>query len=444
MGRRCFPGGKAVLFTLASSATQSQSNPSTDSFWNDAQIVVQSLDSGQKKVVAQGGADARYVPTGHLVYVRQGTLFAVPFDPERLETTGIPFPVADGVRQAIDGAIGGSRPVQFPLTPVQLTSPYLTTGCLHTFHKTPPPQAHGHWSGSIARDAKHRFPFPIANVYPRISPDGTRVALDIRDQEQDVWVWDLSRETLTRITFDPATDISPVWTPDGQRIVFSRASQGLFWQTADGTGEIERLIESTTNPLPAAFSQDGMQLVFHEGTSPQTVHIQTLSVKDKATVDLLAQAMVQLRNGSLSPDGRWLAYQSDESGQFEIYVGPSPMCRAGDGRFREPAAVVRPGPRNGRELFYLAPPAQTASGGASEVAVMAVAIETGSGFRAGNPARLFAGQYFAGLLGRTYDVSPDGQRFLMIKDKTTSASSANRIVIVENFFEELKRRAPAR
>jgi len=434
-GPQMLPGGKAVLFTLASSMTP---QPNIAAFWDNAQIVIQSIDSGDRKVIVQGGSDARYVSTGHLLYVRQGTLFAVAFDPERLLTTGNPFPVADSIRQANSlnlggintGGIGGSTgAAQFAVSQDGLFA-YVpqdaAAGAVRTLS----------WVDRQGRETA--LPVPDrAYVYPRISPDGTRVALDIRDQEQDIWVWDLGRETLTRFTFDPAADIAPIWTPDGHRIAFSRAGQGLFW-AADGTGIAERLTESTTNPVPSAFSRDGKRLAFYEGTALQTIGIKVLDLEEKRAVDLVVQPKVAAQNADISPDGRWLAYQSNESGQLEIYVRPFADAQGGKWQVSRAGGSRPLWARSGRELFYLAPPAQSATG----VAMMAVPIEPGPAFRAGNPTKLFGGSYFAALNGRTYDVSSDGQRFLMVKDKTTSPRIANRIIVVENFFEELKRRAP--
>ncbi len=170
-----------------------------------------------------------------------------------------------------------------------------------------------------------------------------------------------------------------------------------------------------------------------------------LSLEGKRTVDLLAQPMVVLRNGDISPDGRWLAYESDESGEVEIYVRPFPDVQAGRWQVSR-AGGTRPfWARNGRELFYLAAPEESAvSSPGADVAMMTAPIESGPGFRAGNPIRLFSGWYFAGVSGRTYDATPDGQRFLMIKNKTTGPAATNRIIVVENWFEELKRLVPTR
>jgi serine/threonine-protein kinase len=448
-GPQTLRGGEVVLFTLASlPAVAALTAVDEAALWDNAQIVVQSRDSGQRTVIVQGGADARYLSTGHLIYVRQGTLFAVQFDPARLVTTGSAFPVGEGIRQAVNAGVGGlpggaalnsTGASQFTVSEAGLFVyvPQDTAGSAVSAARTLA------WVDRQGRETL--LPVPDrAYVYPRISPDGSRVALDIRDQEQDIWVWHLGRETLTRFTFDPAVDFLPVWTPDGERIVFSVAAQGLYWQAADGTGAAERLNESTANPTATAFSRDGTRLLFDETSAVYPRSIKTLSLDGRRTVDLLAQPMVSLRNGDISPDGRWLAYQSNESGQSEIYVRPFPDVQGGRWQVSRAGGSRPIWARSGRELFYLAPPAtQPVAGGvASGVAVMAVPIESGPGFRAGNPARLFAGPYFAELNPRTYDVSADSQRFLMIKDKKSGPSASNRIIVVENFFEELKRLVP--
>ena len=359
-GPQTLPGGKAVLFTLASLPATAPVDPAA--FWDNAQIVVQSLDSGQRKVVVQGGADARYLSTGHLVYVRQGTLLAVAFDPARLVTTGSPFPVGEGIRQAENAGVGGlaggpalfnsTGASQFTISENGLFAyvPQDTAGLAVSAVRTLA------WVDRQGRET----PLPVpdrAYVYPRISPDGARIALDIRDQEQDIWVWDLGRETLTRFTFDPAVDILPVWTPDGQRIVFSRAGQGLFWG-AEGTGTAERLTESTANPTPTAFSRDGTRLVFDETSGAYPRSIKTLSLEGKPTVDLLAQPMVALRNGIYRPtvDG-WPTSRTSRVSSKSMF-GLSPTFREACGKFHEPAARDRSGPEAaGSSSIWRHPPA---------------------------------------------------------------------------------------
>jgi len=427
-GPQMLPGGTAVLFTLASQEV----GASNQALWDNAQIVVQSLDSGTRTIVVRGGADARYVATGHIVYVRQGTLLALPFDLARNAAIGNPVSVVDGIRQATTAggvSFGGSTgAAQFTVSQNGLFA-YVPQDTAASVARTLV------WVDRHGRET----PLPVpdrAYVYPRISPDGTRVALDIRDEQQDVWTWDLSREILNRVTFDPAVDTSPLWTPDGRRIVFSRQGQGLFSKAADGTGAEDRLTESGSDMhMPNAFSRDGTRLIFSDQTG-QGYDLKMLGLDDKRTVDLIARPIVIELNAEISPDGRWLVYQSNESGQHEIYVRPFPDVQGGRWQVSRAGGTRPLWARSGRELFYFA---YSASGGT----VMAVPIESNSGFQAGNPSKLFAGSYYAALAGRTYDVSPDGQRFLMIKAAASAVNNTPRIIVVENWFEELKRLVPA-
>jgi serine/threonine protein kinase len=424
-GPQMLPGGKAVLFTVASQ--ELAASGSNQSLWDNAQIVVQSLDSGTRTVVVRNGADARYVASGHLVYVRQGTLLAVPFDLARNAAIGNPVPAVDGIQEATIGGVASigrnaTGAAQFTVSQNGLFA-YI-------------PQDLAALARTLVWVDRHGHETPIsvperAYAYPRISPDGTHAVVDSRDQEQHIWTWDFSRENLNRVTFDPAADIAPLWTPDGRRIVFLRPGQGLFSKAADGTGAEDHLTESGTDVLvPNTFSHDGTRLVFEDQTA-QGWDLKMLSHDDKRVVDLIAQPIVNELNADISPDGRWLVYQSDESGQNEIYVRPFPTVQGGQWKI-SPAGGTRPlWARSGRELFYLA------SGGT----VMATPIESSSSFKWGNPTKLFSGPYYAGLNGRTYDVSSDGQQFLMIKAVST-VNTMPRIIVVENWLDELKRLVP--
>ena len=280
---------------------------------------------------------------------------------------------------------------------------------------------------------------PRAYLYARLSPDGTRLALDIRDQENDIWVWDLSRETLKRLTTEPTLDRGPVWTPDSRRIIFSsnRASPGnLYWQSADGTGSPERLTESPNFQFPAAVSRDGKWLVFTETTTARNVMLLPLDSVRQA-LSLVNTPFIE-QNGDLSPDGRWLAYESDQSGQFQIYVRPFPQVNSGLWQVSTGGGSEPMWARDGRELFYATP------GGA----LMSVQVEPGATWMAGAPAKIVEGRYFfgnpTGTFGRTYDVSPDSSRFLMIKPMGASDQNGPpQIVIVLHFVDELKRLVPA-
>jgi serine/threonine-protein kinase len=265
------------------------------------------------------------------------------------------------------------------------------------------------------------------------------VAVDSRDQEADIWTWDFARPTLTRLTFDPAADGFPVWTPDGRRLLFASERAGpmnLYWQVANGTGAAERLTESNYRQEPTSISSDGTRVVFHELTPTTRRDVMLLMLDGTRRVQSLVQTPFEERNGIVSPDGRWLAYESDSSGRFEIYVRPFPDV--GDGQWQiSTAGGMQPlWSRSGRELFYLAP----------DGALMAVRVDArGATWSAGPLAKLFEGRYVAagGNPGRTYDVSADGQRFLMVKQAGGDQPPAPpQIIVVLNWFEELKRLVP--
>jgi len=285
-------------------------------------------------------------------------------------------------------------------------------------------------------------PLPARNyAYPSISPDGRRVALDIRDEGLDIWVLDLDPLNLRKLTFDPAPDIAPFWTLDGRRIASFRSGQGVFVQAADGTGSAERLMESGTNPVaPRGFVTNPDRLVFDENTATGW-SVRELDLQSREVRDVVAPANVNVMNSAISPDGRWLAYQAANrtgGGDVSVYVRPFPDVEAGMWQIPCDRCTRPAWARDGRELFFL-------DGGLQPTGVTsiwAVPVESSPTFRAGTPRKLFEGRYFAQLLGRTYDVSPDGQRFLMIKSSSTAPPMRPRIVVIDHWTGELKRRVP--
>lgn len=253
--------------------------------------------------------------------------------------------------------------------------------------------------------------------------------LDIRDQESDVWIWDFARQTLTRLTFDRSGDIFPIWTPDGNRIVFRRGGgNALWWRAADGTGTEERL---HTGGVPMSFTPDAKSLVLSEGGDLRLLPFDGMSQSTSLIQTAFTEGLAEL-----SPDGRWLAYRSNESGQNQIYVRPFPDVNSGRWQVSSSGGTHPVWARSGRELFY-----RDAAG-----ALMTMPIQTTPGFSAGRPTKLFDAKYPSTMNMRSYDVSPDGRRFLMIKDMPGTTQQTNTtpasIVVVLHWVEELKARLP--
>ena len=403
------PGGDALLFTIVKG--QGAEN---------MEIAVLDLASREQKILIPGGSNPLYALTGHIIYGVDGTLRAVPFDLDRLEVTGEPVPVLEGVMTDASGAIEFSLSANGSLVYVAGDP---QGGVVRSLV----------WVDRQGREEPVAAAPPRTYTYPRISPDGTRVALDVRDQENDVWIWDLTRETLTRLTFDPGEDYYPVWTPDSQRVVFSSPREGpsnLFRKAADGTGTVERLTESSNIQYAYSFSADGEALLFREDQPDTGDALHILSLAGDRAVETLVATQFRERNAELSPDGHWMAYQSNASGQDEVYVRPFPAVDEGQWMISTDGGTHPLWAPDGRELFYL-----------DGAALMAVPIQTNPSFTPGTPEVLFEGGYFAGA-GRSYDVAPDGQRFLMIKagDPSDESLNAPELIIVENWFEELKER----
>jgi hypothetical protein len=422
------PGGRGVLFTITAL------NPE-----EPAQVAVLDMKTGKRKTLIRGGSQAEYVHTGHLVYMAAGTLHAVRFDLGRLEVLGDPVPVVDDVwMSSATGAVNyaTSRPGTLVYVPA--------SGARRPRSLV--------WVDRKGQQTAMRT-LPRMYAEPRLSPDGTRLALTIGDQERDVWIWDIVGERLTRLTFDPGIDERPVWTADGRRIVFASARAGplsLFMQAADGTGAVERLTTGTevSGPAPAFVAPDGSGVVGSVITPKTNGDVVWFPLKGPASrstpgsgaslsgVEPLVRTTAIEFNPDVSPDGRYIAYQSNESGRDEIYVKPFP--RVNDGRWEVSTdGGTRPvWARNGRELFYV-DLANT---------LTTVPVRTsGPTFAAGNPAKLFETASAGSLTSpRDYDVAPDGQRFVMIKENAGDRNTRPAgMVVVQNWTEELKAKVPA-
>jgi serine/threonine-protein kinase len=396
------PNGKGVLFNITNFSAGIR------------QVAAQSLTTGERRDLLPSGTFAHYAPSGHIVYTQGmdlmlGTnLMGAPFDLRRLTVTGAPVPVIEGV--------------------LNIQYSFSSAGTL--VYVPGPNQAQLKLVWVDRRGMEQPVPAPAHNyVLPRISPDGRRIAAGIEETESQIWLYDLTRDNLTRLTSEGNTNIDPVWTPDGKRIAYKGAGNRLFWQPADGSGAAEALTNeplSANNP-PGSWSPDGQVLVF---TETPTWSTWTLSLKDRKP-QLFDRIQARETAPRFSPDGRWIAYDSDETGRHEIFVrpypGPGGKSQISNDGGTEPAWNPK-----GGELFYR-----------NRDKMMAVQITTQPAFLPGKPRILFEGAYVPTPRSfPDYDVSPDGQRFLMLKT-TERSQGLDQINVVLNWFEELKRRVPS-
>ncbi|MGA7791761.1 MAG: protein kinase [Candidatus Acidiferrales bacterium] len=401
------PGGKAVVFAAGTNALN----------FTGAQVAVQSVGTQERRNLIQGGTNPRYASSGHLVYAQGGSLMAVPFDPQRLETTGAAVPVVEGVLQNTFGA------AQYSVS--------ATGSLVYVSGASQSAQLRLVW---VNRNGAEQPLAALAHAYvgPRFSPDGRQVAVTISEQETQVWLYDLSRETLTRLTFEGTANNAPLWTPDGKRIAFNSNNEGagnIFWQLADGSGGLESLTTNGSLKAAGSWSPDGQLLAYHEVNPTTQRDIWVLRMRDRKAEPFLRTRFDEAEP-RFSPDGRWIAYISDESGRYEIYVQPYPGP-GGKWQISTEGGTEPVWNPNGRELFY-----RTGD------KMMAVDIATQHGFSAGTPRMVFEGQYEkAPFPISNYDVSPDGQRFLMLKP-TEQAAAPTQINVVLNWFEELKQKVP--
>jgi serine/threonine-protein kinase len=408
-GPLMLPGSRAFLYTMGGF-----------DYDVDSQTFVQSFDTGEKRLLFEGGTDVRYLSTGHLVYLRRGVLLAAPFDIDRLEVVGTPVAVAQGVLHDPMGAGAAQFGVSNDGTLVTLSGPLQQRRLVWMDRR-----------GTVE-------PLPLSEatyVAPALSPSGEKIAMMIRDQSGiDIWVYDLDREALTKLTFSGDNGF-PIWSPDGERVVFGRfgshADQpyGIFSVPADGHAPPEPLTSGEFLQFPTSYSPDSVVLAFNQPSST-TGDVYVLRTGKSSPEPLLATPFVE-GGVRFSPDGRWIAYFSNESGRGEVYVRSFP-----EGSSRQQISTsggdLPTWNLQGGELFYK-----------EGNRMMVVAVETGATFRAGKPSPLFEtpGEVFSGL--GSYDVSPDGQRFLLTAPGQ-NARKTERIDVVVNWFVELKRKFPAK
>jgi WD40 repeat protein len=405
------PDGKSVLFTALLRGTT----------FDSATAFVQRLDTGERTAVFQGGSAARYVNSGHLIFARSEGLFAVRLDLATLRTDGAPVPVVDNVRAALAGFTTGGA--EYAVSPGG-TLVYAPGGSQsgeaslvwvdRKGTESPAGAARGQFSGVA------------------LSPDASKAAVTITDSTiSSIWVVDFGRETMSRLTFDDDNS-NPIWTPDGTRITYGKLREApgrenryqVFWKAADGSGPEQPLTAPDSRiAFPRSWSGDGRFLI---GSAPSGLSQLDMQGRRETALSLPIVAV----GGQLSWDAKWLAY-SPQAQTGEVYVQPFPSLA---GRWQVTDGGYGPRwRRDGKEIFYLDRTGQS---------MMAVSVTaSGSSFNMSKPMMLFTGSYLRTV--SSWDVSADGQRFLMIKPPSAQAAAISQLNVVLNWFEELKRLVPA-
>ena len=411
------PGSKAVLFT---------SSGQWSSF-EEADIVAFTIASEQRKTVLHGGYYARYIRSRHILYMHEGTLFLVPFDPGSLQVTGTPVPVLDGI-----SANPGDGSAQFSLS---------ESGTMaYVAGRSRRPLTSIEWMDRQGNFTPVREP-PGDYYAPGLSPDGKRLALAINDGKRiDIWVYDLAHDTMTRLTF-AGNNLSPLWTPDGQRITYRVLQKGggtdLFWTRADGTGGTLQLTPTKARRFLGSWHPDGRLLIFNQVTAANS-SIFTLAIGGSEKEGWKPGEPQPLPGGSsfedepsFSPDGRWLAYRSDESGDFEIYVRSYPGP-GGKWQISTAGGAVPKWSNDGKQLFYRTEDNQ----------IMFVSYTaSGDSFHADKPQLWSPGQFSDRLGAVNFDLNPDGKRIVVLSVPADENPPITRITFVFNFFDELRRKA---
>jgi len=412
------PGGRGAVFTIVDGKSQSR-------------VAALDLKTGEWKTVLRSGSQAAYLDTGHLVYEDGGALWAARFDLTALDVVGDAVPV-------IERVTWGSATANFAVS---------RDGTL-----VYAPSAGASEIRSLVWMDRRGNESPIGTpqrryYLPRLSPDGTRIAVSIDDgRGLGLWTWDFSLQKLTPLQSGPGHGAYSVWSPDSRYLIVG--ARNLFRRAADGTGTEEQLTTSDSD-LPAGkravgISPDGTRLIFEQLTESGSYDLMVLPLdgpsisngKGQHGPSPLLDTPSDERNASIAPDGRWIAYESNKTGQFQIYVRPFPNVNDAEHQVSTAGGRAPIFAPNGRELFFV-----------SGSALMAATVEFAPTFRAANPRVLFLAPSVVldarliGNTGRPYDLSRDGIRFLMIKDDGAVAarqSGRPNIIVVQNWFQELQ------
>ena len=383
------PGGKALVYAAL-----------TGRSWNEAQVVLKRLDTGERRVLIHGGTSPLYAPTGHLIYARQGSLYAVRFDLARLEAAGQPVEVARDVYLEASGAAGAA------FTPSGLLV-YIPSSSVQSRRILTRVDRRG--AGAALSDRREKYQDPA------ISPDGTRIALSF---DSTIWIFDVARKTFTQLTSGARAN-RPAWTPDGKSILYAFEKSGpwnVFSRPADGSGAEQQLWPSSHMQAPMGVAPDGKSLLIQDG-EPFVLRVATLPPTKGAEPRALSGAGRPV-DGQFSPDGRWIAYVDAASSRPEIFVVPA---AGGEGKWQisNGGGLLPRWSRSGKEIFYL-----------DGENMMAVPVRTEPRFEPGVAVKLFSKpdlQYF--------DVEPDGEHFVLVESPEPTTGTALGVIV--NWFSRL-------
>jgi len=430
------PGSHAVLFTLNRHGANQE----------DADIAVQSFNNGERKTLQKGGYYGRYLPSniqtgalcrdcGHLVYVHEGTLFAAPMRLDRLELTGPSVPVLEDVVST-----PGNGFAQFDFS---------RSGAFFYADSTESKAHSISWLESTEPERMGKLQ-PLLNVpgnQLRLSPDGKTLSFGLHESSNNIWLYEWERDRKTRL---PTPGTEPVWAPDGRHLAFSSNRDGppnIYWMRADGAGEVVRLTTSRDPQDPASFSPDGKRLIFVNQTVETSFDIWTLPLEGADTdhptpgkPEPFLRTVADERGPVFSPDGRWVAYFSNESGRNEVYVRPFPLS-SGKWQVSNGGGVAPVWSRKGGELLYQTPD--------SRIMAASYTIRGGNVFEANQPRPWANRQLWSptgnGSGDHNFDVLPDGKRLVVLSTpEGVVPKPPTHITFLLNFFDELRRKAPGK
>jgi len=377
-----------------------------------SELALVPLEGGERHLLGEG-RQPRFLPPDRLAFVRRNALWTAPLDVRRFALTGSPAAASENVSVS-----AVSANAHFDTS---------TSGTLVYLPRRAPGSGNRPVVWVDATGREQLLPLePMAYTRAAVSPDGSRIALAVAGSEmRDLWLYTVARSTLTRLTFDDAVETAPVWTPDGHRVLYrsSRDGDGIYIVGAEGAASALRVTEAPAGTLhtPYDVTPDGRQVLFTAFRTDRDQGTGMAPIDSRGAITWLVDGPFAELRPRLSPDGRWMAYQSDETGRFEIYVRPFPQIMSARWQVSTAGGVSPVWRRDGRELLYY-----------QDGAILRVPVGGSTAFRAGTPVRVLRVDLPADRLGPSFDVSPDGRRFLIVKPEE-GGGAIGPLMVVEHW-----------